>query len=284
MTTKSSQKTATHDDSPASFLVCQECGYSLRGIASNRCPECGCDVTRLRSRQSLIPWVRRSELGVFRAYWLTVFWVSFKYKRFCEEVSRDVNYRDAQRFRLITVTLVYLAVMAVTVDWYVRNWPNLFSDRLLNDAFKQIWPMALVHLLVWLYLLAATAAPGYFLDRLDIGIPARNSAIAMSYYTLGALAWTPLNVGILLWVARPKLNQSLLSMGVMLMAISFIALSVLDWWLNLIRTMKRVMPHQPGRAAVAGVLIPILWIVLAGVIFGLIPLIFVYGYMLVIAL
>lgn len=270
------------DDTPSTLLLCQECGYNLRGVVGGRCPECGHDLANLRSDQSLIPWVRRREIGAFRAYWSTVFWVSFKYKTFCEEVVRDVDYRDAQRFRWITVGLMYLGVLIGTVGWYVLNWPQLFRDQPLNDAFKAIWPMAIIHVLIATYLIAATGAPSYFFDRLDVGVRRRNSAIAMSYYTLGALAWTPLNMLIIVILAPIGL-RSMVTALIVFMAAAMILVSVADWNYNLERTMRRVMPHKPGRAAVAALGVPMMWLLLAVLIFGLLPLVGLYAVILVYA-
>ena len=49
-------------------LYCQECGYNLRGLISNRCPECGWFLETVRATESQIPWVHRKKLAWFRAY------------------------------------------------------------------------------------------------------------------------------------------------------------------------------------------------------------------------
>ena len=274
------------DDAPGALLFCQQCGYDLRGLTSDRCPECGHDLGNLRSPDTLIPWARRGELGWFRGYWLTVFWVSLKYKQFCEEVVRDVSYHDAQRFRWTTVGMVYLGVLEATVAWYVGNWPKLFSNNAANAAFQALWPMAIIHMLVVLYLAAATGVPGYFFDRLDIGVRRRNSAIAMSYYTLGALAWTPLNVAIIIGVVS-SIDSPPLGLGespwagVAMMAGALVCVAFLDWLLNIERTLRRVMPHKPHRARVAGAAILLLWILLAVILFVCAPMIGAYAYLMI---
>lgn len=270
------------DDTPSTLLLCLECGYNLRGVVGGRCPECGHDLANLRSDQPLIPWVRRREIGAFRAYWSTVFWVSFKYKTFCEEVVRDVDYRDAQRFRWITVGLIYLGVLIGSVGWYALKWPRLVDDYQINDALKAIWPMAIIHVLIAMYLIGATGAPSYFFDRLDVGVRRRNSAIAMSYYTLGALAWTPVNVLIIVGIA--PFWWSLPVAAIIFMAAGMIIVSVVDWWYNLLRTIRRVMPYRPQRATVAALCVPLMWILLIVLIFGLLPMIVVYAYVLTNAL
>jgi len=70
------EETGTTTQSPyADDLYCPECGYSLRGLTSDRCPECGLRLDFIESAVSLIPWERRRELGRIRAYWQTVLMV-----------------------------------------------------------------------------------------------------------------------------------------------------------------------------------------------------------------
>ena len=73
-------------------LFCTGCGYNLRGITGDRCPECGHDLTALRSPVSQIPWVRRREIGRFRDYWLTAWMDCARNRRFFEEHARPVKF------------------------------------------------------------------------------------------------------------------------------------------------------------------------------------------------
>jgi len=51
---------------------CQECGYNLRGLTDDQCPECGTSFNRFLLGVPDIPWLRRASTGAFRAYWQTV--------------------------------------------------------------------------------------------------------------------------------------------------------------------------------------------------------------------
>lgn len=67
------------DDAPE--LICPHCAYNLRGLPTNRCPECGetFDVAEIRARQSdqprdAIPWDhRRSIITFFKTWKLAAF-------------------------------------------------------------------------------------------------------------------------------------------------------------------------------------------------------------------
>jgi len=66
-------KTATPDPSAptgsayADDLFCPECGYSLRGLTSDRCPECGLALGQIRALGTTIPWAHRRAIGSWRA-------------------------------------------------------------------------------------------------------------------------------------------------------------------------------------------------------------------------
>ncbi len=111
-------------NSIAQDIFCQDCGYNLRGLTGDRCPECGRSLEGLRSNVSKIPWVRRKEIGRFRAYWKTVWFVMFRQRQFCDEMARLVNYRDSQYFRWLTVLFACLpfavAEMILQVQHTVR--------------------------------------------------------------------------------------------------------------------------------------------------------------------
>ena len=80
---------------PAPEIYCPECDYNLRGLTSERCPECGLLLAFLRESTSQIPWIHRADFGIVRSYWRTVFWVMFRRKRFAAEIARPVSYADS---------------------------------------------------------------------------------------------------------------------------------------------------------------------------------------------
>src|SRR5438874_11216010 len=69
---------------------CESCGYNLRGLQQCRCPECGCEFDPNAPPMARIPWLRRLEIGTWRAYWQTVFAVTFRPIRFAREADKPV--------------------------------------------------------------------------------------------------------------------------------------------------------------------------------------------------
>ena len=239
-------------------LFCQECAYNLRGLTSNRCPECGNALDALRSQESRIPWAHRDKLGWLRAYWKTVFWVGFQYRRFCEEVAREVDYAAAQRFRWITIAFAFFPLMGLASVLLLRNGNQLISG-LLGNSLPVSLVIALVGLVILLGLIAMTGVPSYLFDVREMPVRQRNSAIAMSYYCGAALSWMPLPAAFgAASVLIPGTHET--ATGILLLASIFLPIAQLtDWWLNLARTAERVMPQYPVRSIVVALATPALW-------------------------
>src|SRR5947199_1961648 len=85
--------------------ICPECGYDLRGIESGRCPECGSAFDPATLHHSRIAWAHRQRIGRVRGYWRTVMDGTFHPARLADACAGPVSWRDAQRFRLITILI-----------------------------------------------------------------------------------------------------------------------------------------------------------------------------------
>ncbi|MCH8804790.1 MAG: hypothetical protein IH986_01720 [Planctomycetes bacterium] len=178
----------------SSDLYCPDCGYNLRGLPAVRCPECGLSVEALIAEPG-IPWVRRHELGWFRAYWKTVWTVTFRHKRFAREILRPVSYADAQRFRWVTIVHAYVPLLASLGLGYFFG-PEEVAE--FPDTVKP-WKIWIVAAALLLFFIAATGVPSYFFHPRRLPVELQNRAVAMSYYTSAALAWmfvSPLVSGI----------------------------------------------------------------------------------------
>ncbi len=178
-----SPTTAPADAAPLPVgILCPDCGYDLRGSTSERCPECGFLLEPLRTGESQIPWSHRAQLGWFKAYWKTVWLVTARPKRFCQEMARPVSYADSQSFRWVTAAH---AVLTIVVGGLVPIlWPERRGMSQDEDAW---WPVggAVFTLSVWLCLLPGLAS--YFFQPRRLTVEQQNRAIALSYY-----AWAPL--------------------------------------------------------------------------------------------
>src|SRR5689334_2507110 len=90
-------------------LLCEGCGYSLVGLMSDRCPECGKAFDPNELPLARVPWLYRVRLGRVRTYIKTVWLVLWSCKEFARELNRPVRIsaKDAFRFRQITIRLVW---------------------------------------------------------------------------------------------------------------------------------------------------------------------------------
>ena len=168
-------------------VLCPDCGYDLRGLTSDRCPECGFGLDVLRARESLIPWSHRRELGTFRAYWKTVWWVARYPKRFWREMARPVSYRDSQSFRWVSSLHAYLPILIGSVLWcvfdHLRGWQG-------GEALW--WVLGSLQVVSLVLLAGLPGLASYFFQSPHLSVEQQNRAIALSYYAWASVAWTPL--------------------------------------------------------------------------------------------
>jgi hypothetical protein len=260
----------------AADIFCQDCGYELRGLTGERCPECGRSLESLRSPIPLIPWVHRKELGLFRAFWATVRMTMFQRKRLCEEVVRPVAYADAQRFRWMTILHAYVPILAVTLILYGvesrgGHSTGVVGDDLVRAAVLAGWPLAVVNLGSVLLLAAATGVASYFFHPHTIPLQQQNRAVALSYYGCAPLVATVIPAGTLLLIpSTTDPFNTILHVGV---AITLQVAVVLVWTFNLMSIARRVIPQRKGRSLLVGYVFPGLLFVLSIACFAGVPLI-----------
>ncbi|MCH8242836.1 MAG: hypothetical protein IH897_09525 [Planctomycetes bacterium] len=203
------------------------------------------------------------------------------------ETARPVSYSDAQKFRWLTVLHAYLPILAATVllyayeaaSWTTASYPFLLAPPGFKATnltwpalgFLEIWPIALVHLGILLWLTAATGVASYFFHPRDLAVHLQNRAVSLSYYANAALAFTivPFLLGWMIWEAFGF--DSWLTIAIV-SVILFIQLSA--WWFDSVGMLVRTPGIQGTRVRVMAVLLPLLWLLLAVVIipgvFGLV--------------
>ena len=212
------------------LLLCAACGYDLRGIeASERCPECGQAIDRGAAGVSRIPWVRRKQIGTWRAYWRTVAMVMLRPARVASEIARPVAFADARRFArrtaiiawtpmLLFVAWLWLASMRLPVvplpmtdgsgtwRWSYpvfldKDPPATHVQSVLRLEAGDLWSLGFglevlvvvvlsASLLLWLTFICR--AGSYFFHPADQPVVRQNRALAVSYYACAPLALTPL--------------------------------------------------------------------------------------------
>jgi hypothetical protein len=120
-------------------VFCESCGYSLAGLATDRCPECGTTFEPKELPFARIPWLHRKRLGKVRAYLSTVRLVCFHPRQFSRELCRPVRIsaKDARKFRMVTIHLAtatfaffpVATIVAVAVRFAFVSGRGVFNIR-----------------------------------------------------------------------------------------------------------------------------------------------------------
>jgi len=114
-------------------LVCEHCGYSLVGLTSNRCPECGEEFDPSGLPLARVAWLFRKRLGTLGAYRDTVMAIIKGPKTFAKELCRPVRIciSDARAFRKMSVRLAVLSVVlgGIITAVVAIPWAMLLSPR-----------------------------------------------------------------------------------------------------------------------------------------------------------
>ena len=262
----------TDDQSTTDALFCPKCDYSLRGLGpdTDSCPECGETFSLEELSRPQVPWSHRREIGRCRAYWRTVWLVTFRNHRFCREVCRPVSWSDAQRFRWVTVLHAYAGLVLLT--------PTV--DEALNVDWEAIgWPVALGYMCLPLWLVAVTGLPSYWFHPRALDKRRQSRAVALSYYACAPLAWMPLTA-VLLGAGLCTYHELLAIELPFVLGYALAALQLLGWWLVPVQMARRIAQRSDlGAMTLAGAL-PVCSLLFGILIFVGIPLLI--GYVLVI--
>lgn len=249
----------------ADDLYCPECGYSLRGLTSDRCPECGLKLDFIESDTPVIPWERRREIGRVRAYWRTVFQVMFRNKVFCRAMYRPVDYAAAQRFRWLSILHIYVAGLLSLGVLHCLH-PDLLPQAVDETG---LWFIVLQWACVLLALLAFTGLPSYFVHPKALPVARQNRAVALSYYVCAPLALGPMVLlaaigGALIW--RTGKHEYMTWLVALLFTLSLLLWCWADWSLLARRALM-----SAGRRLLMTWILPVLWLVVVGLILIGIP-------------
>ena len=277
---------------PGLQLFCPECGYDLRAIGSDRCPECGTAVDRATLPESRIPWVHRRTIGRRRAYRRTVWLVMLRPRRLGGEAARPVSYREARRFRVVTSLVAGLppaALLVGAIVWFggahflglTRHGP--FIGRAFPSTFPWVYNLIIpwdagvavapVLPLAFLLLpLLATGVGGYWFHPKSLPVVRQNRAVALSEYACAPLVW--------LWVPLLSLGaceaavafledwgggRNSLEIGARtfaLLELTFVLVALLvllAWWRSTLVLLRVTTQAGAGRLALAAVALPLAW-------------------------
>jgi hypothetical protein len=267
-------------------LVCPECGYDLRAIPSDRCPECGHAIDRASTSISRIPWSHRRSIGRIRAYWRTNLLVLFRPKRLAEEIARPVSFDDAQRFRHVTVLLAWLPMAAWAVGLVLANWDDATAGLRSTGSRLGWWMEAAIFFslpgALWLGLAFVTGVASYFFHPPSMPVVQQNRAVALSYYTCAPLAWFWLPAAFdalaLALAYQPWAQHGFgekLEIACIVVAFCLEVATVLFCWLEASKLMGRVTHCGTGRKIAMTLYLPLAWVICCAVAL-LIPLTVLY--------
>jgi hypothetical protein len=264
------QTASPEGPSSSDGLFCPQCGYDLRGTESDQCAECGFALDRARLVASRIPWVHRKYLGWRRAYERTNFLVLFKPAVLAEEMSRPVDYKEARRFRYVTVLMAAVPLDAWAIALFLtsgalRDFPQGNALGWILEGVCAITGIVAI----WLFLLGASGSGSYFFHPRRMSIAQQNRAIAVSCYGCAPLAWAWLPAG-LLALARLIMNASrrpndlALQIAVPLYAAGFglAAIVVILWWARTVNLMRGTTQCGIPRTLLFAIYLPLSWAVL----------------------
>lgn len=277
-------------------LFCPGCGYDLRHLASDRCPECGLRIDTALA-VSPIPWTHRHAIGSARAFFRTVVLASFRPAKLASAVARPVDLIDARRFRRIVIVLAWLPLAAGFLAWVIYQngaaMLSLVDDPPLDpsspreitlrwelaltwSAGATLWPVAPLVLL--LVVTAWTKLQGYWFRPKDLSLVRQNRAVAVSVYACAPLAWLPVAatyVGALACLTLlPDIEKSaMFPIYAVLMTSGGIALALIPlttWW-TAIRLLAGTTRCQTSRLIGLAVLLPLAAVLSAAMIVAVVP-------------
>jgi hypothetical protein len=188
MTTAAAEATGTGD------LLCGGCGYNLRGVPSDRCPECGQQFDPSHLIAALIPWEQRRYVGRVRAFWRTAWMASFRPKELAAKLDWPVNRAAARRFLGWVVVIEIAAIYAAGLS-AMRLWPYLWQiprNKFDPDAWDWLpngWCAGVMLGAVSLWLALLTPITALFFRRDNLPVERQNRATAISLYTCAPLTW-----------------------------------------------------------------------------------------------
>lgn len=281
----SSQTVPTHE------IYCPNCDYDVRALVGETCPECGQKIDLVELRRSQIPWTYRRELGRFGAYWRTVRLVLFSHTRFGREISRPVDYTDAQRFRWVSILHAWLPLLAAAVALYVYHEGGPFDNRDIGGGLTAAIVGA-VALLMLLFLLAVTGVHTYWFHPRSAPIARQNRAVALSYYAAAPLALTSLPVVMIMigaWmldVLPGGKSAAAFTMAGLSFAMGIALLILIPTWMWSLAVCLVRRAAQRGLAGQIslGIVLPLLWLILGALIFLGIPLVVGFVWLAIISL
>ena len=251
---------------PAEYDVfCEGCGYSLAGIVTDRCPECGRPYDASELPFARIPWLHRRRIGWVYAYCATVLMVIFRTRRFARELCRPVRISlpDARKFRRVTLRLAVVSLAAgVAGALLLTNNPPVWL--LPAHVLIRLGLTFVFGIIATMVLLALATDMSVFIWR---GLPGRppHELAPIHYYAAAPLALTPLACALVFatlvsgWFDMPTLA---VGVGIVATFATLIVLVMMLWALPL-SLMHEATGCGLGRLWALLLYLPFHWFIMA---------------------
>jgi hypothetical protein len=275
-------------------LICPSCGYDLRGISSERCPECGTSFDRASIAVSTIPWEHRKAIGGVKAYCRTLILATFRIRKLAEEINRPVSIRDASGFRWITVGIAAALPIAVFVAAVVHNGGTGFLDFISPAKSAQTvamppkvdlvlpfaagetrWIVPPLAMIIWLGMISGVAS--YWFSPRNKPDWQRQRAVALSLYASAPLALLGVFIAVvagaeLLQIFHPYDDSITHITNAAAIAAAMLSFLLLLWLeINLTRLMKLALHGGTGRTVSFAVCFQIICYLMAYIALGVFP-------------
>ena len=186
-------------------VYCPTCSYHLCGVVSNRCPECGYDLTRLRRGETEIPWAKPDRRHHFFAYWHTVWFMLRLPRRLIHPLLATVDHGRARSFWWISLVQVWLtAGVGLLLFWHwwapaptvsvfppkPRFWVDPFWQGHYDPdpSVAEGWPVIIGWVLLCILVTGWAKLVTFWFQRSDGSRSAPNPGVDFGRYLVGLLA------------------------------------------------------------------------------------------------
>lgn len=291
---------ATEQSTPttaAAALYCPACMYDLRGLAGDVCPECGFELSGDAAKRSSIPWSYAKRLN---GPWLllkTAGWTLLHPQQFGMALARPVERRDALRFRLVVISTVWLVVAAC---WSLAVWDDAslymklsfwedevswladydeHLEALADLGPKLVWFNVGLGVLFWLWLYLVTGVQTYFAHRRGPRDELDHRAVSLAYYACGPLLLMIVPAGVMLAsgyvyeYAQDYGGMDVLSIAEAIFVLSYLLILLIAGvcLYSCVRFAGLLSGGGLGRQLLTAALLPLAWIGLGLLVFGILP-------------
>ncbi len=257
-------------------LYCPACGYDLRAIYSDRCPECGLDIDRSKLGESIIPWLHRKQIGFYRAFWRTCEMAVLRPGQFAQEMSCEAALVDAVKFRRLAVLHALLPFGLLLTYSGVQPAGRIWVPTDVVGSILQIASVLVGWVCFTAFLWGMSGSASFFFRPGSWSIIRQNRAVALSYYSCAPLAYLPAT-GLITAVMLFLLASQGTSLFLLLKAaVGLVAIVPLTTNLFLLITspfaiLRAIAQNQSGRRLMLAMGLPLIWLLWATITLAVLP-------------